>query len=201
MRRCAPRFARTSRSFCSRSAGMPAASFRRRFPAARAIRNFLSRRGVAELLAIERLGHRGDGVAIGPDGPLYVSATLPGELVEAEPWPGHPDRFRLLSIAKPSPERIAPICPHFGICGGCAVQHWEMSHYRAWKRDLVVTALRQAGLDAPVGDLIDAHGAGRRRVVFHARRGGHEVLSVGFSAARAHRIVAIDRCPILAKEL
>jgi 23S rRNA (uracil1939-C5)-methyltransferase len=156
---------------------------------------------VAELLVIDRLGHRGDGVAIGPNGPLYVSATLPGELVEAEPWPGHPDRFRLLSIAKPSPERIAPICPHFGICGGCAVQHWDMNHYRAWKRDLVVTALRRAGLDAPVGDLIDAHGAGRRRVIFHARRGGHEVLSVGFSAARAHRIVAIDRCPILAESL
>jgi len=156
---------------------------------------------VAELLAIDRLGHRGDGVAAGPDGPLYIAGALPGELVEAEPWPGHPDRFQLVSVARPSPDRIAPICPHFGICGGCAVQHWEAPHYRAWKRDLVVTALRQAGLDAPVADLIDAHGEGRRRAVFHARGGTHEVLTVGFSAARAHRIVAIDRCPILAPQL
>ena len=48
---------------------------------------------------------------------------------------------------------------------------------------------------------MDAHGDGRRRVVFHARRGGHLVLQVGFSAARAHHIVPIDRCPILAKSL
>jgi 23S rRNA (uracil1939-C5)-methyltransferase len=37
--------------------------------------------------------------------------------------------------------------------------------------------------------------------VFHARRATHDVLEVGFSAARAHHIVPIDRCPILAKNL
>jgi 23S rRNA (uracil1939-C5)-methyltransferase len=52
-----------------------------------------------------------------------------------------------------------------------------------------------------VADLIDAHGEGRRRVVFHARRGTHDVLEVGFSAARAHQLIAIDRCPVLAKSL
>ena len=81
------------------------------------------------------------------------------------------------------------------------MQHWDAARYRAWKRDLVVEALRQAGLDAPVADLIDAHGEGRRRAVFHARRGTHGVLEVGFSAARAHHLVAIDRCPILAPNL
>jgi 23S rRNA (uracil1939-C5)-methyltransferase len=81
------------------------------------------------------------------------------------------------------------------------VQHWDIGRYRAWKRDLVVAALRQAGLDAPVAAPIDAHGAGRRRVVFHARRGSHNVLEVGFSAARAHQVIPIDRCPVLAKSL
>jgi 23S rRNA (uracil1939-C5)-methyltransferase len=96
---------------------------------------------------------------------------------------------------------MAPICPHFGVCGGCTVQHWDAAPYCAWKRGLAVEALRQAGLDAPVADLIDAHGAGRRRATFHARRGTHDILEVGFSAARAHRVIAIDRCPILAKSL
>ena len=45
-------------------------------------------------------------------------------------------------------------------------------------------ALAKAGLDAPVDDLIDAHGDGRRRAVFHARRGTHDVLEVGFAARR-----------------
>jgi 23S rRNA (uracil1939-C5)-methyltransferase len=156
---------------------------------------------VVDRLVIERLGHRGDGVADGPEGPLYVSYVLPGETVEVEPVPGHGDRRHALRVEVQSPERIAPICPHFGVCGGCAIQHLQTSAYRAWKRDLVVTALAQAGLDAPVGDLIDAHGAGRRRAVFHARRGTHDVLQVGFAAARAHHVVPIDRCPILAPEL
>jgi len=156
---------------------------------------------VVERLVIDRLGHRGDGVADSPAGAIYIPGALPGETVEVEPVAGHPDRRRLLHIDAPSTERIAPICPHFGVCGGCAVQHWDAAPYRAWKRGLVVEALRQARLDAPVADVIDAHGDGRRRAVFHARRGTHELLEVGFSAARAHHLVAIDRCPILAPKL
>jgi 23S rRNA (uracil1939-C5)-methyltransferase len=156
---------------------------------------------VVERLVIDRLGHRGDGIADGPDGPIYVADTLPGETVEVEPVLGLPDRRHLRNIEKPSAQRVGPICPYFGICGGCALQHWNAASYRAWKRDLVVTALRQAGIEAEVAELIDAHGDGRRRVVFHARHGTHDVLEVGFSAARAHHVIAIDRCPILAKSL
>ena len=156
---------------------------------------------MVERLTIARLGHRGDGVADDPAGAIYVPGALPGETVEVEAVAGHPDRRHLLQIEVASAERVEPICPHFGVCGGCAVQHWDSAHYRAWKRDLVVAALRQAGLDVPVGDLIDAHGEGRRRAVFHARRGTHDVLQVGFSAAHTHRVVAIDRCPVLSPSL
>jgi 23S rRNA (uracil1939-C5)-methyltransferase len=156
---------------------------------------------VVERLAIARMGHLGDGIADTPGGPIFVPGALPGEEVEVESLPGHHERRHLLKVERSSPERIAPICPHFGVCGGCAMQHWQSAPYRAWKRNLVFEALRQAGLDVPVDDLIDAHGEGRRRAVFHARRGTHDVLEVGFSAARAHRIIAIDRCPVLAKSL
>jgi 23S rRNA (uracil1939-C5)-methyltransferase len=156
---------------------------------------------VTERLVIAGLGHRGDGMADSPQGALYVPYTLPGETVEVETWPGHPDRRHLLRVEAASPARIEPICPHFGICGGCAVQHWDETHYREWKRDLLVSALRDARIDAPVADLVDAHGEGRRRAVFHARRGTHDVLEVGFAAYRAHHVVAIDHCPVLAPEL
>jgi 23S rRNA (uracil1939-C5)-methyltransferase len=156
---------------------------------------------VVERLAIARVGHLGDGIADTPSGPIFVPGTLPGEEVEVESLPGHHERRHLVKVERSSPERIAPICPHFSVCGGCTMQHWQSASYRAWKRNLVVEALRQGGLNAPVGDLIDAHGDGRRRAVFHARRGTHDVLEVGFSAARAHRIIAIDRCPVLAKSL
>jgi 23S rRNA (uracil1939-C5)-methyltransferase len=116
--------------------------------------NFCSGRGVTEQLTIARVGHRGDGVAEGGPEPLFVAYTLPGETVTVAPVPGHGDRRELLRVDRASDERIAPICQHFGTCGGCAVQHWELAPYRAWKRDLVVEALRQVGLDAPVADLI-----------------------------------------------
>jgi 23S rRNA (uracil1939-C5)-methyltransferase len=156
---------------------------------------------MTERLTIARLGHRGDGVAETAAGPAFVPYTLPGEVVEVEAFPGHPDRRHLLRVETPSAQRIAPICPHFGVCGGCQTQHWDFERYREWKHALVGAALRQAGVDAPVGALIDAHGEGRRRVVFHARRSVHEVLEVGFAAYRAHHIVSIDRCPVLAGAL
>jgi len=152
-----------------------------------------------ERLTIDRLGHRGDSVADTPAGPVYVPYTLPGETVEVAPW--HPDRRHLVKVEVASPDRVTPICPHFATCGGCAVQHLAAAPYRAWKRGLVVEALTQAGLDAPVDALCDAHGEGRRRAVFHARRGSNKVLEVGFAALKAHRVVAIDRCPILAPAL
>jgi 23S rRNA (uracil1939-C5)-methyltransferase len=114
---------------------------------------------------------------------------------------GHPDRRRLLAVETASPERVTPFCPHFGICGGCAIQHWETEPYRAWKRDLVVELLAQAKLDCDVHPLVDAHGLGRRRMTLHARMGTHEVLKVGFAAAGSHDIIPIDRCPILAPGL
>jgi 23S rRNA (uracil1939-C5)-methyltransferase len=155
-----------------------------------------------ERLVISTLGRRGDGIAQTPAGLIYVPYALPGETIEAEPWPSHPDRRRLVRIESASAERITPVCPHFGTCGGCALQHWAGARYRAWKRALVIDALAQAGLAPPVDDLVDAHGEGRRRAVLHARRRGtRDVLEVGFSALRAHRVVAIDRCPIFAPGL
>ncbi|HKY86840.1 MAG TPA: methyltransferase [Pseudorhodoplanes sp.] len=157
---------------------------------------------MTERLVISHIGHRGDGVAETADGDVFIPYTLPGETVEAEAVPGHPDRRNLLRVEAPSPNRIAPFCPHFGICGGCATQHWADAPYRAWKRDLVVTALSQARIDAPVGDLIDAHGDGRRRAVLHARAGNtKDILEVGFSTLRAHTLVPIDACPVLSPSM
>src|SRR5581483_10662908 len=108
------------------------------------------------------MGHRGDGTAQIGRQSIYVPYALPGETVEVAAVPGHPDRRQLLAVEGQSPERIAPICPHFGTCGGCALQHWAPASYRAWKRALVVEALARVRLDVRVDDLIDAHGEGRR---------------------------------------
>jgi 23S rRNA (uracil1939-C5)-methyltransferase len=152
---------------------------------------------VVERLTIDHVGHRGDGVAFGASEAIYVPYTLPRETVEVEDVHGHPDRRRLLAVETPSPERIPPFCPHFSICGGCAIQHWQPDRYRAWKHNLVIETLRQAKLDCEVAPLVDAHGAGRRRMTLHARMGTHDVLKVGFAAANSHDVIPVDRCPIL----
>jgi 23S rRNA (uracil1939-C5)-methyltransferase len=157
---------------------------------------------VVERLVIDHVGHLGDGVALAEGQTVYVPYTLGGETVEVAPVRGHhPDRRSLLQVEHASPERITPFCPHFGICGGCAIQHWETDRYRAWKRDLVVATLAQAkilaGLACDVHPLIDAHGRGRRRITLHARIGQQDVLKVGFAAAHSHDIIPVDRCPIL----
>jgi 23S rRNA (uracil1939-C5)-methyltransferase len=152
---------------------------------------------VVERLVIDHVGHRGDGVGIADGQAVYVPYTLGGETVEVAPVSDHPDRRRLLQVERASPERVTPFCPHFGICGGCAIQHWESERYRAWKRAIVVETLAQAKLACQVDPLIDAHGAGRRRITLHARMGTHGVLKVGFTAANSHDIIPVDRCPIL----
>jgi 23S rRNA (uracil1939-C5)-methyltransferase len=153
---------------------------------------------VVERLLIDHVGHLGDGVALAEGRSLFVPYTLGGETVEVTAAPGlHPDRRQLVLVEQASPERIEPFCQHFGICGGCAIQHWEAERYRAWKRDLVIATLAQAKINCEVSSLIDAHGKGRRRMTVQARKGSHDVLKVGFAAAHSHDVVPIDRCPIL----
>ena len=152
---------------------------------------------MVEHLTIDHVGHHGDGVAVSGGQAVYVPYALSGEAIEVAPVPGHPDRRRLLQVDTASPQRIVPFCPHFGVCGGCAIQHWESEPYRSWKRDLVVETLARAKIDCDVDALVDAHGLGRRRITLHARMGTHEVLKVGFSAAGSHDIIPVDRCPIL----
>ena len=148
-------------------------------------------------LVIERLGQRGEGVARGERGLVFVPYALAGETVLVEADGEH---ARLLEILEPSQDRLAPSCPHYTICGGCAVQTLTPAAYADWKHGLVVTALRNAGLDVAVAPLIDAHGEGRRRVTFHARMENGRA-HVGFMRARSHDIVEIGACPLLAPGL
>lgn len=152
---------------------------------------------IAERLTIDHVGHFGDGVVVSGGASVYVPYALGGETVDVLPSPGHPDRRALAHVVTPSPQRIDPFCPHFGTCGGCTIQHWQPAAYRSWKRQLVIDTLNHAGIECDVGELIDAHGTGRRRMTLHARQSQQGILRVGFAAAGRHEIIAIDHCPVL----
>lgn len=152
---------------------------------------------MGERLTIDHVGQRGDGVAYEGGATVFVPYTLAGETVEASAVQGHAERRKLEHVETASPERIAPFCIYFGRCGGCAIQHWQPDPYQAWKRQIVIDTLAHARIECPVDPIIDAHGAGRRRITAHARRGGDNEIRTGFSAAGSHAIVAIEDCPIL----
>jgi 23S rRNA (uracil1939-C5)-methyltransferase len=152
---------------------------------------------VVERLTIDHVGQRGDGVTFAGGEALFVPYTLAGETIDAERVAEHPERRHLLRVETASAERIDPFCSYFGRCGGCAIQHWQPDPYQAWKRQIVIDTLAHAKIECPVDPIIDAHGAGRRRLTVHARRGSDGALRVGFAAAASHAIIAIDDCPIL----
>jgi len=147
---------------------------------------------VAEQVIIQRLGAKADGIAETSSGPVFVPKVLPGETVTIERDGSH---AHLVGVDVPSPERETPFCPYFDDCGGCATQHMRHDIYRAWKHGTLVHTLRQARIEAPVDDLVDAHGEGRRRVTLHVRF-PDRAMHVGFMAPRSHRIVEIAFCPI-----
>jgi 23S rRNA (uracil1939-C5)-methyltransferase len=153
-------------------------------------------------LTIERLGQRGEGVAKHDGATVFVPYALPGESVFAELDRG---QGRLVEIVTPSPERVAAFCRYFTHCGGCAVQTLAASPYAEWKRGLVAHALHQAGVAAEVGPLVDGHGEGRRRATFHSRITrdvqGRAYAETGFMRARAHQIIEIEDCPLLAPSM
>lgn len=148
-------------------------------------------------LTVSRMGAQGDGIAQGPGGPVFIPYALPGETVRGTL---EKDRFRLEEILTPSAERTDPSCTHFGRCGGCLLQHWQAGPYFGWKRGLVEDALQREGLETEITPLLDAHGAGRRRVIFHARRYGKRTV-VGFAERRSHTMVDLEHCPVLSPEL
>jgi len=137
---------------------------------------------------IETMGAQGDGVA----GSLFAPLTLPGERVRLRV---DGDRAELTEILTPSPDRVAPPCPHFGDCGGCALQHWASAPYLAWKVEQIRLALARVHLETEILAPFAAAPGSRRRLALHVRREGR-VVALGFKARRSWRLVAIEGCTV-----
>ncbi|MGE0845612.1 MAG: class I SAM-dependent RNA methyltransferase [Flavobacteriaceae bacterium] len=148
---------------------------------------------MAELLNIERLGHRGDGIAMREGAPVYVAGALAGETVEAA---GGGDRLELVRVLEASPDRVTPQCRHFGDCGGCAIQHLAEPAAASWKREQLVAALAARGLDLPVEEIWTAPAGSRRRAVFALKSAPRGAL-LGFHGRRSHRLVDLAACTVV----
>ncbi len=144
-------------------------------------------------LVIQRLGHLGDAIAIGAEGPIYLKGFLPGEEVEG-------DDLAAMRIITPSPNRVRPPCTHARACGGCALQHAADAFVADWKTEAVQSALRGQGIEAAFLPMQISPSKSRRRATFSARRtkGG---VTVGFHARASDVLVDIPNCQLLHPDL
>ncbi len=148
-------------------------------------------------VTIGRLGAQGDGIASHDGKDVFVPYALPGEEVEIA-LDGQ--RAKLESVIAPSPNRGEPVCKHFGLCGGCSVQHLAPDGYRTWKRDLITAPFASRGISIELQPTIEVGLGGRRRVVLTARRDGREIR-LGFLQAASHVLVDVEECPVAADQI
>lgn len=162
---------------------------------------------------IEGLGSAGDGVAVVDGETLHVPFTAPGDIVEVER--PHPPRRqkgrgrgrqqgaaqpkpRMVKLVSASPDRVEPACPHFGRCGGCALQHLSDAFLADWKRAQVVAALERRGITGVAVDETFRGGPGRRRrISLTATGGGRQPVALGFHERGTRALVDIGPCPVL----
>ena len=100
------------------------------------------------------VGRREDGYVVFIDGALANERVI-AEVIKAK---GSFAEAKLVSIIEPSPDRRAPICPYFGICGGCALQHMNYESQLYWKKAQVKDLFERIGKipDPPVRDVLGA---------------------------------------------
>lgn len=149
------------------------------------------------IVTVERLGHLGDGIALTPEGPIFVSGALPGEEVQ-----GSVDGDRLVDvrIVTPSADRVRPPCLHARSCGGCQLQHATDRFVADWKVQIVRSALAAQGIETEFKPIVTSPSSSRRRATLSARRTKSGAL-VGFHIQGSDTIIPVPQCKLLHPDL
>lgn len=152
---------------------------------------------------IESVDHEGRGITRLEGKTIFVDGALPGEVVEYASYRKKPnyELAHLVRVVSASPARVQPKCPHFGICGGCAMQHLDPAAQVAIKQRVLEDSLWHIGRVRPEYMLPPIQGTpwGYRH---RARLGVRKVpkkggMLVGFHEKKSSYIADIRTCPIL----
>jgi len=152
---------------------------------------------------VEGLTHEGEGVVHGGK-TVFVAGALPGERIRFQRARRHRqhDDGALIEVLQASPARVVPRCPHFGVCGGCVLQHLESAAQLAAKERELCDALARVARATParwLAPLEGPHWGYRRRARLGAkfvRKKGTVV--VGFRERAAPLIAQLRSCDVLA---
>jgi len=152
---------------------------------------------------IESLDHEGRGVAHVDGKVVFIDGALPGERVSYTSFRSKSkyDNARADTIIKSSSQRVQPRCPHFGICGGCSMQHLEVGAQTAAKQRVLEDAFWHIARLRPESVLPPIVGPAwgyRRRARFTVRKverkGG---VLVGFHEKRSSYVADMNSCAVL----
>jgi 23S rRNA (uracil1939-C5)-methyltransferase len=156
-----------------------------------------------EVATVAALTHAGEGIIRGGK-TVFVPGALPGESIRFRRTRSHRqhDEAELLEVLEPAPQRVVPRCPHFGVCGGCALQHLSPEAQLEAKQTELRDNFERVGHVSPGTWLPPLRGPvwGYRR---RARLGAKFVTKkgrvvVGFRERLAPYIADVAHCDVLA---
>jgi 23S rRNA (uracil1939-C5)-methyltransferase len=155
-----------------------------------------------EILTIDHLSSKGDGVALRDGEPVYVPRVAAGDRVKATVTEGRGVQLgQLEEILEAGPGRSQPPCPHYEQCGGCQLQHLDEKTYQGWKESSVQELLSKAGITPATWlPTVFIPNATRRRVTFAAIKNG-QTLTLGFNAYRSDKVTDLLSCLLLTPAL
>jgi tRNA/tmRNA/rRNA uracil-C5-methylase (TrmA/RlmC/RlmD family) len=154
-------------------------------------------------LTIDDIAFGGEGVARAEDFVVFVPFVAPGEVVEAEVTEVKKRfaRARLLRVVAASSDRVEPLCPHFGQCGGCQYQHLDYSLQLRLKHKQISDLFQRIGhfapgLIAPVVPCPQPYGYRNRIMIRSQWDKFKQGLNIGFLRADSRLVVDLEECKI-----
>jgi len=153
---------------------------------------------VSQIVQIEKPIYGGAFLARMEGKAVFVPLTLPGEqarvrITQNKRGYDTADPDEIITAAA---ERIAPACPHFGVCGGCHYQHINYATQLAFKQTILCETLERGGVRAP--DEIAVLSADPWRYRNRIRLALDAAGNPGYRGRRSHAIIPIRECPIAA---
>ena len=152
---------------------------------------------------IESLAAGGDGIGRTGDGrALFVPLTAPGDYVRVRITESRRRFARgvVEAVLEPSVDRVEPVCPAFGSCGGCAWQHLDYATQLAAKATILRDALARIG-HLEVEEVISITPSPAAYGYRNRARPVQNGSTVGYRMRRSHRIRAVEQCPVLQRPL
>ena len=153
---------------------------------------------------VEGLGTEGEGIIKIEGTTAFVPFCLIGErvLFKVLKIKGNIAYGKLIKIIAPSPDRVNPLCPVFGKCGGCDLQHLNYEGQLEFKKNVVSTALSKlGGIYVGVNACVPCEKQYfyRNKLALPIGVDGEGNTVIGFYARRSHRIVPASDCAIQSK--